>query len=62
VTGAGRLSTCGRCGGTIARRPGSVAGWGHVTETARTTGHLPDPDDGWVTAETDDEDEGEVRA
>jgi hypothetical protein len=56
VTGAGRLSTCGRCGATIARRPDLVAGWGHVTNTARTAdGHLPDPDDGWVTAETDDE-------
>jgi hypothetical protein len=59
VTRAGRLSTCGRCGGTIERRP--VAGWGHVTETARTAGHLPEPDDGWTAAETDDED-GEVRA
>jgi hypothetical protein len=41
------LSTCARCGGTIERRPGSVAGWGHVTETSRNAdGHLPDPDDG----------------
>jgi hypothetical protein len=56
VTGAGRLSTCGRCGGTIERRPGS--GWGHVTATVRNAdGHLPDPDDGWAAAETDDDDE-----
>jgi hypothetical protein len=46
-----RLSTCGRCGGTIERRPGSVYGWGHVTETARNAdGHRPDPDDGHASS------------
>lgn len=56
MTAAGRLSTCGRCGGTIARRPDPVARWGHVTENPRNAdGHRPDPDDGWVAAETDDE-------
>lgn len=44
------LSTCGRCGGTIERRPGSVAGWGHVSETSRNAdGHLPVPDDSAVS-------------
>jgi hypothetical protein len=43
------LSTCARCAGTIERRPGSVAGWGHVAETARNVdGHLPEPDDSAV--------------
>lgn len=48
VTTPARLSTCGRCGGTIERRPGSAAGWGHLAETARNAdGHLPDPDDSY---------------
>jgi hypothetical protein len=50
------LSTCARCGGTIERRPGSVAGWGHVTETSRNAdGHLPDPDDGHTAAGPEEE-------
>ncbi len=45
-----RLSTCGTCHGTIERRPGSVAGWGHLTETDRNAdGHRPEPDDGAVS-------------
>jgi hypothetical protein len=53
------LSTCGRCGGTIERRPGSVAGWGHVTETDRNAdGHLPDPDDGYAATGADEEPPG----
>lgn len=51
-----RLSTCARCGGTIERRPGSVAGWGHVAETERNAdGHRPEPDDGYVSAEQDEQ-------
>lgn len=51
------LSTCSRCGGTIERRPGSVAGWGHLTETARNAdGHLPDPDDGYQATGADEHD------
>jgi hypothetical protein len=50
-----RLSTCARCRGTIERRPGSVYGWGHVTETDRNAdGHRPEPDDSAV-AEPDEE-------
>jgi hypothetical protein len=45
-----RLSTCGTCRGIIEQRPGSVAGWGHVTENARNAdGHLPTPDDSAVS-------------
>lgn len=56
------LSTCGRCGGTIERRPGSVAGWGHVTETARNAdGHLPDPDDGYAATGADEHEEESAR-
>jgi len=54
------LSTCGICGGTIERRPGSVAGWGHMSENPRNAdGHLPDPDDGYVSGPAEDEKEDE---
>lgn len=47
---SGRLSTCAVCRGTIEQRPGAVAGWGHVSETARNAdGHLPQVDDGAVS-------------
>jgi hypothetical protein len=50
------LSTCARCGGTIERRPGSVYGWGHVTESPRNAdGHRPDPDDGYQATAEDEE-------
>ena len=56
------LSTCSTCRGTIERRPGSVYGWGHVTETARNAdGHRPEPDDSAVSgpdaSDLDEEDE-----
>jgi hypothetical protein len=50
------LSTCARCGGTIERRPGSVYGWGHVTETpGNADGHRPDPDDGYAAGPEEDQ-------
>jgi hypothetical protein len=50
------LSSCGRCGGTIERRPGAVAGWGHVTETSRNAdGHSPEPDDSRVDGPSRDD-------
>jgi hypothetical protein len=45
---ATRLSTCGRCGGTIEQRPDNPGtGWGHIVPPAN--GHLPDPDDSAVS-------------
>jgi hypothetical protein len=53
----GRLSTCARCSGTIERQSGSVAGWGHVTETPRNAdGHRPEPDDSAISGPDDDDD------
>lgn len=58
MTNLARLSTCGRCGGTIRQAPGSVYGWGHIAETPRNAdGHRPDPDDGYVSRPSDDEDQ-----
>lgn len=48
----GRLSTCGRCGGTVQQYQSEIyrqLRWRHVALTP--DGHTPEPDDSYATTE-----------